>query len=148
MSSSYQTYKGKFYPKNPSKYQGDPNNIVYRSSWERMFMGVLDENTNILKWSSEELSIKYFDPTTKKMRKYYPDFIIIKKKRDGSIVKEMIEIKPLKQTMPPQQKRKTKNFILESAVYAKNVAKWEAAKMFCLEHGIHFRIITEVELGL
>ncbi|NDB85179.1 MAG: head completion protein, partial [Alphaproteobacteria bacterium] len=27
-------YKGKFNPKNPNKYKGDPTNIIYRSRWE------------------------------------------------------------------------------------------------------------------
>ena len=30
------TYKGKFKPKNPSKYKGDIKEIVYRSSWKRI----------------------------------------------------------------------------------------------------------------
>ena len=35
-------YSGKFTPKNPSKYRGDPTNIIYRSSWERRVMNYLD----------------------------------------------------------------------------------------------------------
>ena len=42
------TYKGRFIPKNPKKYGGDPTNIIYRSSWEHRLMKYLDENSNIL----------------------------------------------------------------------------------------------------
>lgn len=30
-------YQGKYKPKNPEKYVGDINNIIFRSSWERNF---------------------------------------------------------------------------------------------------------------
>lgn len=45
---------GRFYPKNPQKYSGDPNNIIYRSLLERNLMSYFDKNPNILKWASEE----------------------------------------------------------------------------------------------
>ena len=48
-------YKGKFRPKNPQKYRGDPTKIIYRSLWERNCMRYFDENPNVLKWSSEEV---------------------------------------------------------------------------------------------
>ena len=32
-------YKGKFKPKHIKKYKGDPTQIVYRSLWEKKFMG-------------------------------------------------------------------------------------------------------------
>ena len=36
--------QGKFRPKNPSKYKGDPTNIIYRSSWELTVFKYLDNN--------------------------------------------------------------------------------------------------------
>ena len=45
-------YKGKYKPKNRSKYKGDPTKIVYRSLWERRFMVYCDENPNVIKWAS------------------------------------------------------------------------------------------------
>ena len=41
------TYQGRFKPKNPSKYMGDPTNIIYRSSWELRLMSYLDDHKNV-----------------------------------------------------------------------------------------------------
>ena len=60
-----------------------------------------------------------------------------------------IEIKPKKQTVEPQvQKRKTKGYIYEVYEYAKNQAKWKAAKEFCEDRQWEFKVITEDELGI
>ena len=48
------SYKGLYKPKNPSKYKGNPTNIIYRSLWERRLMSYLDDHPDILQWSSEE----------------------------------------------------------------------------------------------
>ena len=41
-------YKGKFKPKNPTKYKGDLKEIVYRSSWElKMISLVMFHRGNI-----------------------------------------------------------------------------------------------------
>ena len=40
------SYKGKFRPTNRTKYKGDPDNIIYRSLWERQVMKDLDLNVN------------------------------------------------------------------------------------------------------
>ena len=61
-------YKGKYTPENPNKYMGNVNNIVYRSMWERRCMKYFDGNASILKWSSEELAIPYYDTATKTIR--------------------------------------------------------------------------------
>jgi len=60
-------HQGIFNPKNPNKYKGNPNNIVYRSSWELKFMRYCDLNEKILEWGSEEFFIPYLDPTTNKV---------------------------------------------------------------------------------
>ena len=52
-------YSGTFRPKNPRKYAGDPNNIIYRSTWEARVMNWLDKNPNIITWASEEIAIPY-----------------------------------------------------------------------------------------
>jgi len=143
-------HQGKFHPQNPEKYKGDYKNIIYRSSWELKFMRYCDRNQNILEWGSEEFYIPYYDPTTKKVRKYFPDFIMKVKESNGSIKKYIIEIKPKNQTIPPVKtsKKRNKTFITEALTYEKNIAKWKAAKEFCDDRMIEFKIITEVELGL
>ena len=142
-------HQGYFHPRNPEKYMGNPNNIVYRSSWELKFMQWCDRNENILNYGSEEFYIPYFNPVKQKVCKYFPDFILKVKEQNGEIKKYVVEIKPKKQTAPPKPKsRVTKSYIQEVYTYETNMAKWEAAKEFCKDNMIEFKIITENELGL
>ena len=46
--------QGFYYPKNPNKYVGDVDNIVYRSSWELRVFKWMDDNPSVLEWASEE----------------------------------------------------------------------------------------------
>jgi hypothetical protein len=142
------SYKGWFRPRNPQKYNGDSNNIVYRSSWELRVMKYLDENPNVIWWASEELHIPYVSPVDKKVHRYFPDFIVKAKQKDGTTKTLVLEVKPEKQTQLPTQKRKTQRFLQEVATYAINQEKWRAADLFCKEHGWQFKIITEKDLGL
>ena len=143
-------YQGRFHPQNPQKYQGDVKNIIYRSSWELKFMKWCDTNDSILEYSSEEFFIPYFDPTTKKVRRYFPDFCVIYISSSGEIKKAVVEIKPLRETKEPvvtKNKRK-KTLLNETLTYAKNQAKWKAADEWCKDHMMEFKIITERELSL
>lgn len=140
--------KGKFTPKNPKKYKGDSSNIIYRSSWEVRVMKYLDEHPNVIWWGSEELPIPYLSPVDRRVHRYFPDFIVKMRKSDGSVMTYIIEVKPEKQTLPPKQKRKTKTYLQEAITYEINLAKWEAAREFCKDHGWKFQILTEKELGL
>jgi len=143
------SYKGKYQPSYPQKYKGDPTNIIYRSLWERKFMKYCDLNENILEWGSEEIYVWYKSPIDRKSHRYFPDFYIKVKESTGKIKKYIIEIKPKKQTTPPPKpKRQTKGYIREAYEYAKNQAKWEAAKEWCLDRGYEFRVFTEKELGI
>ena len=143
------SYKGKYQPSYPQKYKGNPTNIIYRSLWERRFMVYCDTNENILEWGSEELALPYRSPIDNKIHRYFPDFYIKVKESNGSIKKYLIEIKPKKQTVEPQvQKRKTKGYIYEVYEYAKNQAKWKAAKEFCEDRQWTFKILTEDDLGV
>jgi len=141
------SYSGWFKPKNPKKYKGDPNNIVYRSSWELRVMKWLDEHPNIVWWASEELPIPYVSPVDNKVHRYFPDFVARVRQADGEVT-VVLEVKPYKQTQKPTQKRQTKRFLQEVVTYAVNQEKWRAADLFCKEHGWQFKILTEKELGL
>ena len=143
------SYKGKYQPKNTQKYVGDVNNIIYRSLWERRFMKYCDHNQNILEWGSEELALPYRSPIDGRIHRYFPDFYIKVKESTGQIKKYLIEVKPKRQTVEPAvQKRKTKQYIYEVVEYAKNQAKWKAAKDFCKDRLWEFKIITEDDLGI
>ena len=142
-------YQGKFKPKNPEKYAGDPTNIIYRSSWELKFMNWCDSSTNVLKYSSEETIIPYRCPTDNRLHRYFVDFRIQIRSRDGSIKTYLVEVKPDGQTKPPVYPgRKTKRYLTEAMTFMKNQAKWEAAVNYCKDRGWEFKIITEKELGL
>ena len=142
------SYKGWFRPKNPSKYKGNATNIIYRSNWELRVMKWLDGNPAVIWWASEELPIPYVSPVDNRVHRYFPDFIVRTKRKDGSEQTSILEVKPHKQTMMPTQKRKTQRYLAEVATYAVNQAKWKAADLFCKEHGWHFQLVTEKELGL
>ena len=143
-------HQGRFHPQNPQKYKGDSRNIIYRSSWELKFMKYCDRKVNILEWGSEEFFIPYFDPTTNKVRRYYPDFFIKIQEQTGTIKTYLIEVKPKKQTKPPirSPRKQSKTYITEALTYEKNIAKWKAAKEWCEDRRIEFKILTEDELGL
>ncbi|QJT70023.1 head completion protein [Synechococcus phage SynMITS9220M01] len=108
-----------------------------------------DLNENIISWASEEFSIPYVSPVDNRIHRYYPDYLIKVKESTGKIKTYVIEVKPKKQTTPPKRpKRQTKSYIYECQMYAVNQAKWKAAKEFCLDNGVEFKIITENELGI
>jgi hypothetical protein len=143
------TYKGKFSPKNPQKYKGDPTNIVYRSLWELKVMKYLDGNSNILEWSSEELAIPYVCPTDNRWHRYFPDFIVKARKPDGSIQTMILEVKPKAQTIEPKvQNRRTRKYLTEVMTWGKNSSKWRAATEYCEERKWLFKLITEDNLGI
>ena len=143
------SYKGKYKPTYPEKYLGDPTNINYRSLWERKFCKYCDLNDSIIKWSSEEITIPYRSPIDNRIHRYFPDFYIKYRDSDGKIKNSLIEIKPLKQTIPPvKPSRQTKKYLYEAYEYAKNQAKWKVAREFCEDRQWEFKVLTENELGI
>ncbi len=88
------SYKGRFIPNNPKKYNGDPNHIIYRSSWEVRVMKYLDENPNVIWWASEELPIPYRSPVDNRIHRYFPDFIVKVRRKDGLVMTYILEVKP------------------------------------------------------
>ena len=138
------SYRGLFRPTNPKKYVGNTKQIVYRSLLERRFMRYCDLNEDILYWASEELPVRYYNPLDKKYHRYFPDFVVKTVNND----KYMIEIKPSRQVAKPKPpKKKTKSYMRESFEYIKNQAKWQAAKSYCDDNGMQFKLITEKDLG-
>ena len=144
------SYNGKYYPRYPKKYKGDPTNIVYRSLWERKFMNYCDLTENVSEWQSEEFWIPYRSPIDNRTHRYFPDFYIKYKDSSGKRRSVVIEVKPKSQTkMPPQNpKKRTKSWAYSVRTYAVNQAKWKAAREFCKDRNIEFKIMTEHELGI
>ena len=141
-------YKGKYTPEHPTKYMGDSSNIVYRSMWERRCMKYFDVNPSVLQWASEEISIPYYDSMTKKVRKYFPDFLIKVKTENGEDKTHLIEVKPSKDLRPPVGGRgKKKSTVLyEMKAYRMNRDKFASARKWCDERGIIFDVWTEKHL--
>jgi hypothetical protein len=142
-------YSGKFSPKNPAKYLGDPTNIIYRSLWERRVMVHLDENPGVVKWSSEEVVIPYLSPVDNRWHRYFPDFYVQTKNKQGMLESRILEVKPKSQAVAPKaKKRVTKQYIQEVMTYGINEAKWKAATEYCKDRDWKFMVITEDDLGL
>ena len=146
-------YQGFYTPLNPEKYVGDASQIVFRSSWERKLMVRCDTDPSILKWGSEIHPIPYYSTVDKKMRRYFVDFFMKVRKKDGTIETLMIEVKPNKERFPPKQpKRMTgkakARFITETLTYQRNQDKWEAAREFAKKHNMRFAVMDEYDLGI
>ena len=114
----------------------------WRSSWEFSFCKFCDEHPSIQKWASEGIKIPYRNPFTGKNTIYVPDFFIVYVDKDGKQHAELIEVKPVNQTV----KEKTGKSKANQAAWILNQAKWEAAQSYCRQKGIKFRIVTEDDL--
>ena len=144
--------QGRFRPKNPSKFKGDLNCCIFRSSWELKFMMDLDKDPDVIEWNSESQAVGYKSPKDGRFHRYFPDMIVKRKLKDGSIITQMIEIKPEVQILPPKAiqkgKQPTKSQINEIFTYAVNSAKWEAAQKFCDRKGYEFLVLNEYDIGI
>ena len=140
--------QGVFSPKHPEKYKGSFP-IAYRSKWELICMRRLDSNPNILSWGSESVVVPYQNPLTGRVSRYFVDFNVTLRDKQGQIRKFLVEIKPHSQTLPPSQRvRNTRTLIRQQAEYIKNQAKWKAADAFARAKGSSFVVLTEKHLGL
>ena len=112
-------------------------------------MDWLDRNPNIISWASEELIIPYISPVDGRWHRYFPDFLVKMRTKDGKLKTMLLEVKPKKQSQPPEpQKRVTKRYINEVATWGVNQSKWKAANEYCLDRGWEFQVITEDHMGL
>lgn len=133
-------YRGKYRVVNAEKYEGDHTQVQYRSLWERQVFRWLDDNVNVIKWSSEEVVVPYRCKTDNKMHRYFVD---IKVQFKGGVT-YLIEIKPKKETIPPKvREKKTRGYLMEVMTYAKNISKWESATEYAKDRGWIFEIWTE-----
>jgi len=143
-------YHGEYQVENKDKYLGHKN-PRFRSSWESRFCYWCDHNVNVLKWGYEVIDIKYFNPVTNKVQRYYPDFYLEIKQPDGSVKKYLAEVKPSKQTEPPQKpknrnQKRLKRYMVETEMYVVNQSKWQSAMKFCAKRGLTWKIVTEKDL--
>lgn len=140
--------QGYYVPLNSDKYVGNPNQIIFRSSWELKFMQFLDRSTSVMSWTSESFAIPYFSPLDKRAHRYYIDFAVTTVDGDGVLQTWLIEVKPLKYIEKPEAPKRmtdksTQNYLYSAKQYIINRAKFEAAKDFCEQRGLKFGIVTE-----
>lgn len=131
---------GLYTVKHPEKYVG--NTVPrYRSSWEAHFFRFLDEHPAVLQWASESIRIPYRNPLTGKVSSYIPDILMVYLSANDQKVVELIEIKPSSQSSISEAKG-----LVDKAQAIINTAKWEAARAWCRQQGIVFRVVTEKDL--
>ena len=132
--------QGPYTVKNAAKYvgKGVPR---YRSGWELAFMRFLDNNDHVMQWASESIQIPYRNPITGKQSIYVPDFLITYRTRQNTLIAEVVEIKPKKQSVI-----ESKMSNRDRMVVAVNYAKWASAEKWCARNGLKFRVITELDL--
>lgn len=142
---------GKFVPSNPQKYIGDIHNIIFRSSWEYKFCKYCDLNTNIIKWNSEPLEIKFWNPIDKREHGYFPDYYIKVQKLDESTEDWIIEIKPAAQYRLDKKpvmagrltEKRIRSYNDQMQTWIINRAKFDAAMKFAKFNGYRFGAIDE-----
>lgn len=132
--------QGKFAIKNMEKYVGKKL-PTYRSSWEMTFMTFCDNNPSVIQWASEPFMIPYRNPLSGKNTIYIPDFLMIYIDSNQQKHAELIEIKPLKETTLESAKS-----VRDRAAVILNIAKWTAARAFCQQNGLVFRLVTEHDI--
>lgn len=126
--------------KNLEKYVGKKQ-PHYRSSWEFTFCLFCDQNPSVINWASEPFMIPYRHPFTGKNTVYIPDFLILYVDKNQVQHREVIEIKPSKETTM-ENARSTR----DRAAVAVNWAKWSAARAWCQQQGLVFRVVSENDI--
>ncbi len=170
LSENSRTSQGYYRVQNRSKYVGDANLVVYRSSWEMKFAKWCDYSPSVLRWSSEPIKIPYYDrvsrldeckkngldpnnPKNWKVRNYFTDFWLEIDKGEGITEKWFIEIKPankLKKPIPPAPNAKLKDikrFNMLAKEYLINEGKFAALNSWAKKHNMKFFVFTEKTLA-
>lgn len=165
-SEKSRTKQGYYRVKNRDKYIGDPNLIIYRSSWEFALCKWADASPSILRWSSEPLKIPYYDRVSKLVecrklgldpnnpknwviKNYNTDFFIEIDKGNNIVEKWLIEVKPehkLKKPIPPKQEatlKEQRRFNMLAKEYIINEQKFLAISAYAKKTGMKFYIFTE-----
>ena len=134
--------QGYYKPIYPQKYVGREVPI-FRSGIELKFFKFCDNNPNVIKWSSEDIKIPYWDIVTRKNRTYYVDnFVEIK---EGNIIKQyLVELKDKRETVPPNpnSKKKKSTLLYEEFQWRTNNSKWKYAQQFCKDHKLEFLLLA------
>lgn len=140
-------HKSIYQVRNLHKYHGNADRIICRSGPERAICRYFDINSNVVKWSSEEIVVPYICATDGRPHRYFVDFFA--QLADGTCL--LIEYKPASQTVEPQKPRKLTKKSVQSyqnamMTYLKNRSKWKAAREYAASRGWKFQVWTENHL--
>lgn len=143
----WSSFSGRYFPTNLYKYIGDPQKIIYRSSWEKRFCIWCDNDPNITKWASEPFEIQYISPLDNKVHEYFVDFYV-RQEREGVVTEYLVEVKPKKQLQKPvppviQSSKALEVYNEQCKTYIINAAKFAAAKTYAAKRGFKFIVATE-----
>lgn len=119
---------------------------IFRSSWEANVMYLFDHNEYVIRWGSEITEIPYINPIDGNPHRYFADFYVEFKNKNGKLSIWVIEVKPESKMYPPKQKKRTKTWAYQMNEYMINKAKWNAAMAFCKHKGYEFKIFTEYDI--
>lgn len=143
------TYRQGYYKLvNPEKYIGDPNKIIFRSSWEKRFATYCDHHDRILAWSSEPMQIPYLNPIDGVVKPYNVDFYVRVKTEEG-YSEFLVEVKPVRHLQKPQHptgritEKKMLSYTNAMKTYLINISKFNAAKEYAKTRGWEFVVVTE-----
>jgi hypothetical protein len=142
-----QTYQQGYYnPKNPAKYVGDITKIVFRSSWEFKFLVWCDNTPQVLRYSSEPISIPYMNPVDRRVHQYFIDMWVEILEESGKVTRWLVEIKPERNlVMPKEPKNPTtktlKNHLGQVKRVMMNLAKFQAARNFAKFQNMKFGVL-------
>lgn len=146
--------QGYYKLQNKDKYLGNPDEIIFRSSYEKRFCIYCDLNPRIKNWGSEIATIPYTDPLGK-IRQYHIDFYIEVEDYNSKDFKKrmLVEVKPLAQTKHPKKpgsltQKAVENYRYALETYQKDLCKWTAARQHATDHGMDFIIVTEKQLNM
>lgn len=133
-----------YFPINECKKYLGTGPVIYRSSWEKKFCIYCERTPEIQYWSSEPISIKYFNLLDNSYHTYYPDYLI--KLLNGKTL--LVEVKPKAQLQKPSEpKRKTpkslQSYKWSFDTWLTNMSKMKAAKEFASNRGWDFLYVTE-----
>jgi hypothetical protein len=133
-----------YFPINECKKYFGQGPIIFRSSWERKFCLYCERTPSIIMWSSESVSVRYFNPIDEKYHTYFPDYLV--KLEDGSTF--LIEVKPKSQLIKPSEPKRLTPKSIKSYKWAyntwmTNMIKKEAAEAFSKSRGWKYMIVTE-----
>lgn len=143
------TKQGYYQLKNPKKYKGETNEIIFRSGWEYAVMRHCDLSNDIVEWSSEPIGIKYVSPIDNKVHDYFVDFYICIVTETNEVKRYLAEVKPIKDYKDKpifegkQTVKKMESYKQRMKTWLINNAKFKYAKEYAKVLNMEFIILNE-----